>query len=292
VLERAFDLPPGVTFAEDVSVPVDVATQSHRPPHGLDAGGVGLRLGGTWGEQGWDVYHYTGPETAPDVALLSRVRLVDFSVDGSVASLRLRARSTLRQEHDVVHMTGADWSRVFGAATVRAEAAWFVDRPYLRIAHDLFSGPALRELPLRRIAHQLLGGSGHARVPLGALFVERDTIEWGAGADYLVHGFLPLVQVNQIVGLDPAPRLLVDDPETRFTASVRKPFLEERFEAELRSVYTLQRGGWYVFPRLAYRPRDDLRLRIGYLAVGGTRASVFGQFGQNDQLVLEARYTF
>ena len=84
----------------------------------------------------------------------------------------------------------------------------------------------------------------------------------------------------------------MDDPETRFTASVRKPFLDERFEAELRSVYTIQRGGWYVFPRLAYRPRDDLRLRVGYLAIGGTRNSVFGQFGKNDELVMEARYTF
>ena len=292
LLNRALALPPGATFADDVTVPVDVETQSDRPPKGLDAGGIGFRLGGTCGEQSWNFYHYTGPETGPDVALLSRVRLVDFSVDGGVASLRLRALSTLRQDHDVVHMTGGDWSRAFGAATVRAEAAWFVDRPYLRIARDLFSPSALGELPLRRIGQQLLNGPGHANVPLGDLFVDRDTIEWGVGVDYLVQGFLPLLQVNQIVGLEPAPRLLVDDPETRFTGSVKKSFLDDRFEAELRSVYTLQRGGWYVFPRLAYRPRDDLRLRVGYLAIGGTRASVFGQFGQNDELVLEARYTF
>lgn len=292
LLQRSLELPAGVTIADDVTVPVAVGTQSHRPPSGLDAGGLGLRIGGTLGEQSWNLYHYTGPETSPDIALVTRVRLVDFSVDGSVARLRLRARSTLRQDHDVIHMTGADWSRAFGAATVRAEAAWFVGRPYLRLARDLFSQAALRELPLRRIGRQLLGGPGRARVPLGDLFVDRDAIEWGVGVDYLVHGFVPLLQVNQVVGLEPAPRLLVDDPETRFTASVRKPFLDERFEAELRSVYTLQRGGWYVFPRVAYRPRDDLRLRVGYLAVGGTRASVFGQFGENDELVLEARYTF
>ena len=57
-------------------------------------------------------------------------------------------------------------------------------------------------------------------------------------------------------------------------------------------MYTIQRGGWYVFPRLSYRPRDDIRLRLGYLAIGGTRNSVFGQFGNNDELVLEARWTF
>ena len=292
LLEQSLELPPGVTIAGGVNVPVAVATQSHRPPTGLDAGGIGLRIGGTLGEQSWNFYHYTGPETSPDVELISRVRLVDFTLDGSEATLRLRARSTLRQEHDSIHMTGADWSRAFGVATVRAEAAWFVDRPYLRPARDLFSPAALRQLPLRRIGHQLLEGPGHARVPLGDLFFDRDAIEWGAGVDYVTHGFVPLLQVNQIIGLEPAPRLLVDDPETRFTASVRKPFFNERFEAELRSVYTLQRGGWYFFPRLAYHPRDDLRLRVGYLAIGGTRNSVFGQFGENDELVLEARYTF
>ena len=292
LLNRSLELPPGVTFDDDVTVPVDVETQSHRPPHGIDDGGIGFRFGGTLGEQSWNLYHYTGPDTGPDVDLIARVRLVDFAVDGSTASMRLRARSTLRQAHDTLHMTGADWSRAFGAATVRAEGAWFIDRPYLRIARDLFSGPALRQLPLRRIGNELINGSGHARVPLGNLFVDRDTIEWGVGVDYLVNGFLPLLQVNQIVGLDSAPRLLVDDPETRFTGSVRKSFWNDRLEGELRSVYTLMRGGWYVFPRLAYRPRDDLRLRLGYLAIGGTRNSVFGQFGKNDELVMEARYTF
>jgi len=292
LLNKSLELPPGVTFADDVVVPVDVETQSHRPPHGIDDGGIGLRFGGTWGEQSWDFYHYTGPDTGPDVDLISVVRLVDFSVVGQTADMKLRARSTLRQAHDTIHMTGADWSRAFGAATVRAEAAWFVHKPYLRISRDLFSPSALGQLPLRRIGNQLINGSGHARVPLGALFVDRDSIEWGAGVDYLINGFLPLLQVNQIVGLEPAPRLLIDDPETRFTGSVRKSFWNERFEGELRSVYTIQSGGWYVLPRLSYRPRDDIRLRLGYLAIGGTRNSVFGQFGNNDELVLEARWTF
>ena len=56
--------------------------------------------------------------------------------------------------------------------------------------------------------------------------------------------------------------------------------------------YAVEREAWYVFPRVSYQVRDDLRLRLGYLAVGGPQASVLGQFRENDEVVLQARYSF
>jgi len=212
----------------------------------------------------------------PEVLLASR------------APLRVRADTFLRQAHDTIHMTGADASTALGGFTVRAEAAYFDDRPYLRLASDL-----LREarLPLRRIGRQLLR-RGRAPVPLGALFPSLDSVEWGVGADYLVHGWQPLVQLNQIVLLEPAPRLLIADPETRLSGTLRKKLLAERLELEVRGTYAIERAAWFIFPRASYLVRDDLRLRLGYLAIGGPRASILGQFRENDEVVLQARYSF
>jgi len=268
----------------DLVIPVRFGTLDHRPPRRLDAGGIAARLAGTWHESDWDLYHYTGPETGPDADLRPEVRLV------SAAPLRLRAVSFLRQAHDVIHMTGADASSALGGFTVRAEAAYFDDRPYLRPSSDLIR-QATAPATVERLARQVLR-RGRARVPLGDLFPTLDAVEWGIGADYLIHGFTPLVQLNQIAILDRAPRLLIHDPETRLSGTLRKKLLAERLELEVKGTYAIERQAWFVFPRASYLVRDDLRLRLGYLAIGGPRASILGQFRDNDEVVLQARYSF
>jgi len=266
-------------------LPVTLETENHRPPRHLDAGGLALRLGGTAGESDWDLYHYTGPETGPDLDLRPELQLV------SLTPLHARVVSRLRQAHDAIHMTGADWAMPIAGFTVRAEAAWLDDRPYLRRSSDLTSQSALAGLPLKRIALELLKRH-RAAVPLGTLFPSFDTVEWGAGADYFWRGYRPLLQVNQIAFLERTPPLVVSDPETRLVASVRKQYLAERMEVEVRGVWAFERQAWFVFPRLSYRVRDDLRLRVGYLAIGGPRLSLIGQFRDNDEFVLDARYSF
>jgi len=278
-----------VTLPGDVVVPVSFGTLNHRPPKGFDDGGVGLRLGGSWREMDWDLYHYTGPETGPDADLLATLRL-----KGSCAHpqrLALRGDAVLEQAHDVVHMTGADWATTMRGAAIRAEAAVFQDHAYPGLASDLISPEAVRRLPLRQITRTLFERR-RAAVPLGDLFVTLDSVEWGVGADYLVHGFIPLLQMQQTVLLDPAPRLLISDPETRFIASVRRLLFQERLELEVRGLYALERGGWFVLPRASYRLGGNLRFRLGYLALGGSRNTLVGQFGNNDEVVMQARYSF
>jgi len=266
-------------------LPVTLETQNHRPPRRLDAGGIALRLGGTAGESDWDLYHYTGPETGPDLDLRPELQLL------SLKPLRARVVSRLRQAHDPIHMTGVDWAMPIAGFTVRAEAAWLDDRPYLRRSSDLIAPPVLARLPLKRITADLLKHH-RAAVPLGTLFPAFDTVEWGAGADYFWRGYRPLLQVNQIAFLERTPPLVVSDPETRLVASLRKRYFDERIEFEVRGVWAFERQAWFVFPRLSYRVRDDLRLRAGYLAIGGPRLSLIGQFRDNDEFVLDARYSF
>jgi hypothetical protein len=268
-----------------LTLPVNLATQNHSPPRTFDAGGVGFRLGGTWWGSDWDIYHYTGPETGPDLDLRPELVLSLTPPSGHVDS-------RLRQAHDTMHMTGFDFASPIGAVTVRAEAAFFQDRPYLRKTSDLISPQALNQLPVKRILAELGRRHGVAAVPLGELFPTLDSIEWGIGADTVWHGFQPLVQLNQIAILGKAPALVLSDPETRGVVSLRKRVFEDRIEFEGRGVWAFERGAWFVFPRVSYRARDDLRLRVGYLAIGGPRLSMIGQFRENDEVVLDARYTF
>ncbi len=286
VLSRATFANAGLPGVGPITLPVKIETQNHRPPRRLEDGAVAFRLGGTWGASDWDVYHYTGPETNPDLDLRPELFLeLGPNVRGSITS-------RLRQASDAFHMTGADWAAPVGPFTLRAEVAVFQDRAYLRRTSDLISAQALANLPLRRILRELQRPGHRAEVPLGDLFPTLDSIEWGAGADTVWHGFQPLLQLNQIAFPGDAPPLVLSDPETRLVASIRKRLFEERIELEARGVWAFERQAWYVFPRVGYRIRDDLRVRVGYLAIGGPRLSLIGQFRDNDEVVFDARWTF
>src|SRR5439155_12385171 len=141
---------------------------------------------------------------------------------------------------------------------------------------------------VKRVAKQLRR-RGRAAVPIGDLFPTLDAVEWGIGADYLIGGFTPLVQLNQIVLLDRAPRLLIHDPETRPSATLRKKLLAERLELEVKGTYAIERQAWFGFPRASYLVTDDRRLSLRYLATGAPRASPLEQLRQNDEGVHQAR---
>lgn len=266
-----------------VDLPVRFGTVNRHPPREFDEGGIAFRLGGTWRDVDWDLYHYSGPETGPNTDLDVVVR------QPGPTPLTAVIDSDLVQAHDTMHMTGADGAVVLGGLTVRAEAAFFLGHSYLRRAADVVA--EAQRLPIKPLLMRLRPGRP-VHLSLGDLFPSQDSLEWGIGADYLVAGWQPLLQLNQIVILDSAPTLLVADPETRVVASLKKRYLADRLELEARGTYAIERGAWFLFPRVSYAVRDDLRVRVGYLAVGGPRDSLLGQFGQNDEFVFQARYSF
>jgi hypothetical protein len=66
----------------------------------------------------------------------------------------------------------------------------------------------------------------------------------------------------------------------------------DRLLAEIRGIWAAEPGSWFVIPRVSYLVRDDVRLRLGYLAIGGPASSLIGQYHRNDEVVFEARYSF
>lgn len=263
-------------------VPIDLRTESDAPARTLGNGAIGARLGGTWRAADWDLYYYGGPETNPDARLTATV------FPGPSGTLRVE--SALEQELTTIHMFGGDTAFVVGPVSLRAEAAYFKDRPYLRPGIDVLNA-ALTPQTLAKV----IGGidrHGYRRIALEPLFVELDAVEWGIGADLVWEGFHPLVQLSQVVPVESAPPLLIGDPDTRITAHVSKPVWQERVELEVRTVYSIESGGWFALPRVSWVPRDDLRLRLGYLAIGGHRESLIGQFKSNDEVVADVRWSF
>src|SRR5262249_7271942 len=198
----------------------------------------------------------------------------------------VRSIAFLRQRTDTIHMTGGDAATTLGGFTVRGEAAWFLGKPYLRPANELIA-----TIPLGEVVPQLLQ-KGRENVPLEPLFPTLNSFEWGIGTDYVWHGWQPLLQLNQIVILQSAPSLVIANPETRVGGTIRKRLLSERLELELKAAYEVERSAWFVFPRISYQVTDDLRVRLGYLALGGPLVSLLGQFRQNDEFVMQARYSF
>jgi len=265
---------PAVSVAGPVVVPVALQVRNHPASFDLGTQGIAARLAGRTAGLDWDLYHYTGPETGPDLTLRSVLRLRRFAIDRAtgVATLSLRATATLEQATNGIHATGIDVATTWGDVALRGEAAWTQGRPYLRAAGSLLDAGALAALPTAKLTQQLVK-QGRAVVPLAPLFVQRDAIEWGVGADRTVAGIFVLLQLAQIVFLEPVPDLVVGDPDTRLTVMLRRDLARDDLSLEVRGVGMLEKAGWFAFPRLVYRPRDGLSVSLGYLALGGPRSS-------------------
>jgi hypothetical protein len=233
----------------------------------------------------WDLYHYSGPETSPDLRTVTVARNADRLPD-----VDLVADVALTQTQDTIHMTGADLAVPLGDWTLRAEVAGTLDKPMLRNTADLTSPAVLRRLPYQQLLPKIVAGKA-VPIRLGALFPDVDVVEWGTGVDTVWNGWQPILQVSQVIPID-APRLLIADPETRFVAVLRKKLWDERIELEGRAYLAVDKADWFLFPRVGWRVRDDVRLRVGYLALGGPRRSLVGQFGNNDEVVFDARWSF
>jgi hypothetical protein len=271
-----------------LGIPVDLRVANDAPARTLSAGAIGIRLGGTWKGSDVSLYHYSGPTNRPNAELVGD--LVAVSLSGCPD---LVADVAVRQTSSGIHMTGFSASTVLGAATLRAEAAFFQDQVYLGSANELVDDAIadLSDSAVTQIADELVA-SGRAALDLPELVVRRDSVEWGVGADYLWNGFFGLLQLNQTVLFESAPGLLIHNPSTQLTGLLRRAFLRDRLELELRGVYSLEEGDWLLFPRLSYLVSDALRVRVGFLGLGGPVNSVFGQFGSNDEFAFQVRYSF
>jgi hypothetical protein len=276
-----------------------LATRNRTPPQTLDEGAVGLRVSGLYEQTDWSLYFYDGTETAPAFDFETSVACrpapapqagCDLPSPGE--PLRIRSESTLVPRFDRMRLVGADVAAGLDRFTVRAEAAFGMDRLLPRSVESLLSDleDATTSLGDEDIARFFSGQS--VPIDLGDLSVARDTVEWGVGIDYLYRGWTPLVQINQIAVLDNDTDLLLSDVDTQLLIVLRKSFLAERLATEVAVVQGFARGYTTGTTRFTYELTDNLRLRLGYLLIAGSRRTLIGQFHDNDQAFFQVRYSF
>ena len=113
--------------------------------------------------------------------------------------------------------------------------------------------------------------------------VTRDAVEWGLGSDYVSHGYMLLMQVNQTDVFHNSVDLLIKNVDTRLLANLRKNFLSDRVETQLIAVHAIESDYTFLRPRLRYHLNDNLTAEVGYLFIAGRANSIGGQYRRNDE---------
>lgn len=277
----------------------DIETRNRRPPQQLDEGAVGLRVAGTTHGIDWAVSYYDGVETGPNFMLGSETRCATLNAAGTCGSLEtLDSTGILTPRFDRIRLIGADAGFEVAGVTARLEAAFGMDRRLPRPTSTIITLPQVTQVLQglskgernRAIAALLAGES--AETPLPDLFVSRDTVQVGVGADYVWHGWQPIFQVNQTFVLDNDTKLLVPDYDTRLTFVLRKAFLSDTLATEVAWVQGLERSYTSGILRATYAITDDLRVRAGYLFLAGSRNTLIGEYKPNDEAFFQLRYSY
>jgi len=248
----------------------------------FDNGNLGFRVAGRTAGVDWSAMYFDGYDPAPSFTVPVRLALGDDPT--TPGTFEATALTQLRPAYRRFRSIGADASRVFGPLTTRFEAAWRFRRPYprdvRRLSEDILASPADVEA--------LLAGR---TVTLDA-FVERDAVEWGMGADYAIGGWLPLVELYQVILLHNDTPLLIRDVDSRIATSVRKLWMSDRLETKLLGLWGIESGYEMVRFETTYAVSDALEIRAGVLGLWGNAFTLIGQFKKNSEAYARIRYSF
>jgi hypothetical protein len=278
-----FPLPNGA-LSPALAVPLSFQVRNVMPTATARHGSFGARVGGRLFDFDTALYYFHGFDNQPAFRLLAwATGEPDPDPSNPFRVRRLTGHTVLEPEYTTIDLLGWDLSRSFSSVTFRAEAAYVFGRPFSRDLRTLVANPVTLRPQLLGALGALAKGAGAVPLELPASTVARDAVEWGAGVDVLLGGWLFLVQVNQTDVLGNDTPLLIDNVETRALASLKKSFLNSRLQLYLLAGQGFGSGYSYARPRLQYRWTDWLATEFGYLWIGGSRHSPIGQYRRNDQ---------
>jgi hypothetical protein len=250
------------------------------PARRFDYGNLGLRLAGRLGETDFAIVYYDGYDVAPNFSVPISLAFTP----GSGAPLPVVADTELVPAYRRFRSIGADAATPIGPFTARAEGAFRFRRPYPFAVTEI-SGEVLGDPEAVR---DLIEGE---TVVFDA-FVERDAVEWGIGADTVIDGFIPLIELYQIILLNNDRRLLIRDVDTRLTANLRRRWMSDRLESQLLAVWGIESGYELLRAQVGYDVYDGVQLLAGVLGIWGDSNSLVGQYKRNSEAYARLRYSF
>jgi hypothetical protein len=256
------------------------ALNSPAPARRFDNGNFGLQISARTGSVDWSVLFFDGFDPASAFVVPIRLELEPDPVLGSIGT----AVTQIQPAYERFQAVGGDFAFAAGDFTVRGEANWRFRRPYpmdLRnLADRVINDPA-------KVQTLLEGGT-----IVEPAFAQRDSLAWGLGVDTLLGGFLPILEVYQLVLVHNDQPLLVKDVDTRLMANVSRRFFRDRIEAELIATWGIESGYGLLRSLVSFDLTDALELRLGILGIWGRERSLIGQFNENSELFGGVRYRF
>jgi hypothetical protein len=233
------------------------------PGRGLEDGSFGLRLQ-YLGEVAWTVSLFQGYDPRPVF------RATALRVEEDRGKLVIDP-GYVPDFHPITTL-GLDADTVYGAWSVRAEAAYTVNR-YFNLRPEEWGYPSTLAL----------GTS-----PLKEIEAKSDTLDYGLAADYrpFEDGMLTL-QAQQTLITDRPSTLYERRVETILLTSLKAGWLNQKVETTLTLSWNPEHGAGMVKAKASYTINDAWKTGVTFLALDGPPLSLFGRYGNNDQVGVE-----
>lgn len=172
---------------------------------------------------------------------------------------------------------GVDAAAVTGAWSLRAEAAYILNR-YYNIRRELWCYPTV-----------LAPGV----YPLDPVEHKSDALDYGIGADFrLFEDALLTMQAQQTIIIHRPDTLYERKAETILWANLKAGWMNQKVETNMNVAYNPEHGAimarvnaWYVFT-------DSWKAGITAIDLNGPPQSIFGRYARNDQVEGELVYSW
>ncbi|MBM4267951.1 MAG: hypothetical protein FJ144_15290 [Deltaproteobacteria bacterium] len=243
------------------------------PARTFDNGNVGVQIGGRSAGADWSLVFWDGFDTSPAFQVPIRVDLSTSTIN-----------TKLQPAYQRFQAIGGDFALASGGFTFRGEANWRFRKPYPMDLSELADRVIANDA---KVATLLKGNS-----IVEPAYVKRDSLAWGLGVDYLIEGFLPILEVYQLILLHNDQPLLVQNVDTRISANISRKFLRDRLEGELIGIWGIESGYELTRATVSFDLTQDLQIRAGLLGIWGREQSLVGQFKQNGEFFGGLRYQF
>lgn len=171
---------------------------------------------------------------------------------------------TVTPEFERSHLIGGTFSNSFGNLTLRGEVGYKTDLQFL---------------------------SKNPNAPNG--IATHDELSYVLGFDWF--GFtesLVSLQILQSHLIDPSEGLTRPNSDTTLTLLANKTFLNETLKIEVQLIRNLNDSDGLIRPKLTYEWNDTLTTWIGADLFHGNQNGQFGQFKNNDRILIGAQYNF